>query len=45
LVAALTTTGAGKLPDVAADWALHDLGRIAKQSLDENKRLYCWTSL
>jgi hypothetical protein len=61
LVAALTATDPGKLPDVAADWAateeyvgtdpkellgvLHDLGRIAKQSLDENKRLYCWTSL
>jgi hypothetical protein len=24
---------------------LHDLGRIAKQSLDENKSLYCWMSL
>jgi hypothetical protein len=61
LVAALTATDPGKLPDVAADWAateeyvgtdpkellgvLHDLGRMAKQSLDENKRLYCWTSL
>jgi|SRR2546429_3179779 hypothetical protein len=24
---------------------LHELGGIAKQSLDENKSLYCWTSL
>ncbi len=24
---------------------LHDLGRLANQSLDENKSLYCWMSL
>jgi hypothetical protein len=24
---------------------LHELGGIAKQSLDQNKSLYCWTSL
>jgi len=24
---------------------LHDLGHLAKQSLDENKSLYCWMSL
>ena len=24
---------------------LHDLGHIAKQSLDENRSLYCWMSL
>jgi hypothetical protein len=24
---------------------LRDLSRIAKQSLDENKSLYCWVSL
>lgn len=61
LVAALSTTPPGKLPDVAAGWAateeyegtdpkellevLQQLGRIAKESLDENKRLYCWVSL
>jgi hypothetical protein len=61
LVTALRAADAGKLPDVAADWAateeyegtdpkdlldvLHDLGRLANQSRDENKSLYCWMSL